>query len=89
MDDARARSRRELSGAVLGVVVGHDDLAADAVLGQRGAGPGDAALDVGGLVEARDHDADEQLVLRGEDFGLRKEKGLDDAHGVDTARIGR
>ena len=88
-DEAGAGGERERGGLVLGVVVGHHDLAADAVLGHGGAGPGDAALDVGGLVEARDHDADEQLVLRREDFGLRKEKGLDDAHGVDRARIGR
>ena len=84
VDDAGAGLQRERGRVVLGVVVGDDDLAGDAVLGQRRERPGDAALDVVGLVEARDDDADEELVLRrvGEEFGVREEKGLDDAHGV-------
>ena len=82
VDDAGAGLDRQCRAVVVGVVVGDDDLAGDPVLGQRGERPGDAALDVRGLVEARDDDADEQLVLlRGEDFGVRGEKGLGDAHG--------
>ena len=64
VDDARAGGGRELRAAVLGRVVGDDDLAGDAVLGQHGQGGGDAALDVGLFVEARDHDRDDELLRR-------------------------
>ena len=82
VDDAGAGGDRDRGAVVVGVVVGDDHLAVDAVLGHGGAGPGDAALDVRGLVEARDHDGEQRpVVMRREDFRVRGEKGLGDAHG--------
>ena len=56
--DAGAGGRRELGAAVVRVVVGDDDLAADAGLGERVERAAHALLDVLGLVQARDDDRD-------------------------------
>ena len=56
--DARAGGGRELGAAVVGVVVGDDDLAGDARLVERRQRAPHALLDVLGLVEARDDDRD-------------------------------
>ncbi len=54
--DARAGGGRKLRAAVLGIVVGDDDLAADAGLGERVERAPHALLDVLGLVQAWDDD---------------------------------
>ena len=56
--DARPGGDRELGAAVVGVVVGDDDLADDVRLRHRRERAGDALLDVLGLVEAGDDDRD-------------------------------
>ncbi len=56
VDDARSGGHRQLGAAVLGVVVGDDDLPGDAGRRHRLQGEPDALLDVLGLVEARDDD---------------------------------
>jgi len=56
--DARAGGRGELGAAVVGVVVGDDDLAGHARLGKRRERLAHAGLDVLGLVEAGDDDGD-------------------------------
>jgi hypothetical protein len=83
VDHAGAGGEREGGAVVVGVVVRDHDLARDAVLRERGPGPRDAPLDVRGLVEARDDDGDQQLLIasRGEILRVRGEKGLGNAHG--------
>ncbi len=56
--DTRSGGGGELGAAVIGVVVGDDDLADDPRLVHRGTRAADALLDVLGLVEARDHHRD-------------------------------
>ncbi len=78
VDHAGSGGRRELCAAVLRGVVGDDDLTADPGALDRGERRGDAGLDVLLLVEAGDHDADEEGVLGRGRFGGRKL--LDRAH---------
>jgi hypothetical protein len=62
--DARSGRRRELGAAVLGCVVGDDHLAGNAFPAQDVAGGPHDRLDVLLLVEAGDHDRDEEVRLR-------------------------
>ena len=72
VDDPRAGRGGQLGAAVLGRVVGDDDLAGDAAAPPApSSAVRDAALDVRLLVEARDHDRDDELV----DLGRLGEPG--------------
>ena len=76
----RTRPLRQLGAAVIGAVVGHDHLAADAAGVEPGARQRHARLDVPRLVEAGDHDRDERLLLGGLRGGARKLGRLAGAH---------